>query len=92
VVPEDSQPGRVTGARVVNVQCASVIESKIGLGHHMPSLTTASFALALFTLRHEVAPAVDSLFQAQGGYVLPRHADGVNQPSGKPVRDGLRRW
>jgi hypothetical protein len=37
VLPEDSQPGPVTGAGVVNVQRAPVAQRKIGLGHHTPS-------------------------------------------------------
>ena len=39
VLPEDSQPGGpVTGACVITVQRAPVIEGKIDLGHHVPSL------------------------------------------------------
>ena len=39
VLPEDSQPGGpVTGAGVINVQRAPVVEGKIDLGHHVPSL------------------------------------------------------
>jgi hypothetical protein len=46
VMPEDSQPGgAVTGAGVVNVQRAPVIQRKIGLGHHVPSLTASARAV-----------------------------------------------
>ena len=40
MLPEDGQPsGPVTGARVVNMQRAPVTQHKIGLCHHVPSLT-----------------------------------------------------
>jgi len=48
---EDSQPGGpMTGAGVVNVQRAFVIEGKVGLGYHVPSLTTGARAVRMTTV------------------------------------------
>jgi hypothetical protein len=47
VMPEDGEPGgAITGAGVVNVQYAPVIQRKVGLCHHVPSLMTSAILSA----------------------------------------------
>jgi hypothetical protein len=47
VMPEDGEPGgAITGAGVVNVQYAPIIQGKVGLCHHVPSLVTSAILSA----------------------------------------------
>jgi hypothetical protein len=46
VMPEHGESGgAITGASVVNVQYASIIQRKVGLCHHVPSLMTSAQAV-----------------------------------------------
>jgi len=47
VMPEDGEPGgAITGGGIVNVQHAPVIQDKVGLCHHVPSLMTGAILSA----------------------------------------------
>jgi hypothetical protein len=86
-MPEDGEPGgAITGAGVVNVQYAPVIQRKVGLCHHMTSLmTSAQAVLAGGTLISCPAPCTDNrscrLADREGiGEGLKRH-----HPGGDPA-------
>jgi hypothetical protein len=82
-MPEDGEPGgAITGAGVVIVQYAPVIQRKVGLCHHMTSLmTSAQAVLAGGTLISCPAPCTDNrscrLADREGiGEGLKRHHPG----------------
>jgi hypothetical protein len=98
VMPEDGEPGgAITGAGVVNVQYAPVIQRKVGLCHHMTSLmTSAQAVLAGGTLISCPAPCTDNrscrLADREGiGEGLKRHHRAAIPPSSRHHTSGSRR-